>query len=234
MEDCNEKVQCCFRIASIVVVVSCILAILVMLVAFAINNSDNFKENRIELVLCEPIQVQDSVQYNKEAIDSLVRIIFKHEQQIADRYQYFLEQKEDDETLYSYGAILVGVVISLFGFFGYKSINNIEERAMNEVKRVTDQMVAKHLEQESPKIIVGYLKKNLAGMVEENTTTLFDSKAADMMKESVIKELLQQDGKLYSMVREDIRQAISESLDDKTNKKNQEEQEDGHEEVPVA
>lgn len=56
---------------------------------------------KINIVLDEPTLKSDSTLYAKEGIDSLMKMVAHHEQALSDKYQYMLEQKEKDETMFS-------------------------------------------------------------------------------------------------------------------------------------
>ena len=60
--------------------------------------------------------------------DSVLYEMSKHEQRIADKYEYIIEQRSNIEDYLTWGGILLTVVISIFGFFGYKSLHDIQER----------------------------------------------------------------------------------------------------------
>lgn len=59
--------------------------------------------------------------------DSLILEFKKHDAMLQDKYQYVLEQKENLNDLIAYGGILVSIVLSVFGFMGYKSIKSMED-----------------------------------------------------------------------------------------------------------
>lgn len=66
--------------------------------------------------------------------DSVLYEMSKHEQRIADKYEYIIEQRLNIEDYLTWGGILLTVVISIFGFFGYKSLHDIQERILKHVE----------------------------------------------------------------------------------------------------
>ena len=74
-------------------------------------------------------------------IETLKAELLRHEQLLEDRYKHVLEQKEDMNDLLSIGGMFLAVVLALFGFFGYKSMNGIEEKVQKETERIADSKV---------------------------------------------------------------------------------------------
>lgn len=61
--------------------------------------------------------------------DSIFNEIQKHEKILEDKYQYFIEQKSNTQDILTIGSIILGIIVSLVGFFGYSTIQSIEEKA---------------------------------------------------------------------------------------------------------
>lgn len=61
--------------------------------------------------------------------DSIFSEIQKHERILEDKYQYFIEQKSNTQDLLTIGSIILGIIVSMVGFFGYSTIQSIEEKA---------------------------------------------------------------------------------------------------------
>lgn len=66
--------------------------------------------------------------------DSLMAVMERHEHLLQDKYEHILEQKEIFNDVLTLGGMLLAVVLSLFGFFGYKSLNAIEENVKEQAK----------------------------------------------------------------------------------------------------
>ena len=60
--------------------------------------------------------------------------LIRHEQLLEDRYKHVLEQKENLNDLLTIGGMFLTIVLALFGFFGYKSMNSIEEKVKQEAE----------------------------------------------------------------------------------------------------
>lgn len=66
--------------------------------------------------------------------DSVLYEMSKHEQRIADKYEYIIEQRSNIEDYLTWGGILLTVVVSVFGFFGYKSLHDIEGKLVKQIE----------------------------------------------------------------------------------------------------
>jgi len=156
----------------------CVVALIVVSVTFAIQKIYHSNSAvRVNIVLDEGALSSDSTMYAKDGIDSLISIVSKHEQALSDKYQYMLEQNEMDEKMLSLGTLLVGIVLSVFGFFGYKSMKAVEEKAEN-VAKSTAEITAKEE-------VLNYLKKNLGTFVDNYAKQLFDSPASAQLKKEL-------------------------------------------------
>lgn len=72
--------------------------------------------------------------------DSLIIAVKHHERQIAQHYDYVLQQQEDSQTWLSFGGIVLSIVISVFGFFGFKNYKSIEEKAVEVAEDAAGKM----------------------------------------------------------------------------------------------
>lgn len=66
--------------------------------------------------------------------DSVLYEMSKYEHRIADKYEYIIEQRSNIEDYLTWGGILLTVIVSIFGFFGYKSLHDIQEKIVKQVE----------------------------------------------------------------------------------------------------
>lgn len=90
----------------------------------------------------------DSI-YNEEKFsyytDSLMQVINKHEHVIEERYNAILEEKYNTQQYWTIAGILTTVVITILGFFGYKSFKDIETKCVDISKTTTTKIVRRSL-----------------------------------------------------------------------------------------
>lgn len=97
---------------------------------------------------------------------------------MEDKYQYVLDQKMNEDRYFSIGTFVVGVVISIFGFFGFKSLKSIEEKAKEDSQRVATQT--------SEDVTKEYLKQRLQGLITIESEKLLKSSAAESLKKEIL------------------------------------------------
>lgn len=131
-------------------------------------------------------------------VDSLKEIIEHHERVLNEQYQSLIEKKQEDNNWLSISSIIVGIVISVLGFFGFKNFQSIEEKA-------------KGLAEEKTK---GYLEENLKMMLESSIQTKFLKTISDIVynsvRDNVLKGVLPETDAMDSMKNglKDIRKQI--------------------------
>lgn len=168
-----------------IIMVSCVVAILIVSAFWCCRTCFKPEVQPIKIVITASDSLKRENYLSKEQADSLITIVKRHERELAERYQYALEQKMDQDQYFSFGTFLVGVVLSIFGFFGYKSIKSIEEKANKDAERAAKQT--------SEDVTKSYLDEKLDGKVSIAAEKIFNSIGAETMKSIVIQETIKHD-----------------------------------------
>ena len=159
------------KITSLILVLVCIGALLFGLVFYVVKVG--IKEPKIERVIVYTSAVPDStLAYNylsKEDADKLIEDVRQYDTQLSEKYQYLIEQKEQDSQLFYWGSLIVGIVVSVVGWFGYQSFSSVEDKAVKAAKDSSEE----------------YLKKNLTTEVANQSKTYFESAASNTLKEQI-------------------------------------------------
>lgn len=100
-------------------------------------------------------------------VDSLNIIIDNHEKKLESKYEALLVQKEKDETLLSAASVIVGIIISILGFFGFKSFHSIEEKAQN----IAEEKTKDYLDNNIKKITNEVVNKDLLSKIESTVSS---------------------------------------------------------------
>lgn len=188
-----------------VILLACILAI-VFVTAFwtcKLCCKPQVQPIKIEVIASDSLSNKNYLA--KEQVDSLVTVIRHQESQLADKYQYVLEQKMNQDQYFSLGTFLVGVVLSVFGFFGYKSIKSIEEKANKDAERAAKQT--------SEDVTREYLNEKLDGKVALAADRIFYSQGAEIMRNKIQDETIRHDETYINSLLEQLRVDLHEYID---------------------
>lgn len=180
------------------ILISCILAILFCICCWvygAFIKVPSFQPIRIEVV--ESDKMLGSNYISKEEADSLISVMKRQEHMLEDKYQYALDQKMNEDRYFSIGTFVVGVVISIFGFFGFKSLKSIEEKAKEDSQRLATKI--------SEDVTKEYLKQRLQGLVTIESEKILKSSAAESLKKEILDSVYKKyDEKFNSLSEEDV------------------------------
>lgn len=201
------------KTADTIIMVSCVVAILIVSAFWCCRTciKPEIQPIRIEITASDSLKRANYL--SKEQADSLITIVKRHERELAERYQYALEQKMDQDQYLSFGTFLVGVVLSIFGFFGYKSIKSIEEKANKDAERAAKQT--------SEDVTKSYLDEKLDGKVSIAAEKIFNSVGADTMKAKVVEETIKHDDEYINSLIANLETDFKEYI--RQNSENQEE-----------
>lgn len=177
----KESVSSTIKTADMILA-SCVVAIIIVSAVWCCRTcfKPEVQPIRIEITASDSLKMANYL--SKEQADSLITIVRRHERELAERYQYALEQKMNQDQYFSFGTFLVGVVLSIFG---YKSIKSIEEKANNDAERAAKQT--------SEDVTKSYLDEKLDGKVSIAAENIFKSIGAETMKSIVIQETIKHD-----------------------------------------
>lgn len=113
----------------------------------------------------------DTTVYEKEAIDSLVMSVAAHDRDLAEKYQYAIEERSNEDYARSFIVIVVGVLISVLGFFGYKSFKDIKEHG---------KQISKDASEKEARLTV---KRILPDMIKNEITREFEGQTVKTLEE---------------------------------------------------
>ena len=180
------------------ILISCVLAFLFCVCCWvygAFVKVPSFQPIRIEVV--ESDKMLGSNYISKAEADSLISVMKRQERMLEDKYQYALDQKMNEDRYFSIGTFVVGVVISVFGFFGFKSLKSIEEKAKEDSQRLATKI--------SEDVTKEYLKQRLQGLVTIESEKILKSSAAESLKKEILDSVYKKyDEKFNSLSEEDV------------------------------
>lgn len=113
----------------------CVAASLAAIVIFAYGKSIVKEEKNVKITyLFQTDTLGGVTPASRMFADSVLHEISKHEQRIADKYEYIIDQRSNIEDYLTWGGILLTIVVSVFGFFGYKSLHDIEGKLVKQIE----------------------------------------------------------------------------------------------------
>lgn len=137
--------------------------------------------------------------YSKSDVDSLISIVQNQERALSQKYQYVMEERAKEDSSKTLITFIVGVIISVCGFFGYKSFKDIkdhgakiaenkaQEVAKNEItERLPDllrQEMTNHYKDESLEVIEQRITQNLSNSFLTYIDTVVAEKVEDVKTE---------------------------------------------------
>ena len=130
----------------------------------------------------------DSVYEDKQFCyytDSLINVINKHEHVIADRYEAMLEDRADTQKYWSIAGILVSIIIGIAGFFGFKTIKDIEHDCQETAKKIAAETATSVATSTSKTKTEEYLQQHLREEVQNASDVYLGN------QENHIKEIVQ-------------------------------------------
>ena len=126
---------------------------------------------QVRICVVESVSDSLSCEESRASTDSLVNLIIAHEQLLSEKYQYFLEKKDYEDSMLTFGAMLLGIVATIAGFFGYTSIKAIKDEALLRAESTAHEETKK------------YMQENVQALVYNASEKIFNSDAAKAMEE---------------------------------------------------
>lgn len=181
----DEKFHTFLNYFAVVVIVLCFFGVIVM--ACKCFTPQAPQTYRIVLTV-SPDSVYDDVKFSYYT-DSLISVINKHEHVITDKYEAILEDKADTQKYWSIAGILVSMILGIAGFFGFKSIKDIEYDCKETANSIATSTAASIATTTSKEKTQEYLDNNLKKEVKDASDVYFgnqENHIKEMVKNEVV------------------------------------------------
>lgn len=162
-------------IASIIVGVTIIGIIVAVIVVYCKQKAAPKLQNvKIELKADSTLTI--SYDDKIDIIDSLENIMQRHERLLENKYQYVIDKRAIEDSIFSKGGAFISIVLAILAFFGFKSFQSIEDKAKQASEAATKaaEEAAKEAAEETKdkihKITNYYLSKHLRSEVDRAIT----------------------------------------------------------------
>lgn len=173
-DKCHSVLECLSSIIVFVLVVGVIISSLYFMI-FDISKSKEVRRITIHVETVDSLNLQKI--YAAEGLDSLIAEVKRYEDRLGEKYQYLIEQKEDDDRFKTWGALIVGVIVSVCSFWGYRSLKDLRSDVKKQTEIDTEAKVNE------------YLNNNLDGLVRGLLTNTLRGNVTDTIKAHVIETL---------------------------------------------
>lgn len=110
----------------------CAIAIICPLIVDLFFHPEQKVEIRVKSTDTIPAQ---TLIIDKSNLDSMFYKIEEYELKLNERYDYILEQKENEFKWQTYITFIIGIIVSICGFFGYKSLRELKEDVQKDTKK---------------------------------------------------------------------------------------------------
>ena len=149
-----------------IILAVCSLALVGVLVryAFAINHTTN--HYTIEYTITTDSLGHVSTESRARA-DSIIHEIQKQEHLLEDKYEHVIDQQSNTQDLFAIGGVLLGIIVSIVGFFGYSTMQSIEEKAESKANDAAKEAYNKTIKSMQEKGFKEYLENNAKPEVDK-------------------------------------------------------------------
>lgn len=134
------------RIAQVILIFLCSILFLLLLFLYCAKTLRSNEPKRLEIVLA----TDSTGVVTPDAIclaDSLIKEIRKQETILEEKYKYFIEQQSNVQDLLAIGGVVLGIIVSLVGFFGFSTMKSIEDKAKKIGEESADQAFNKRIKE---------------------------------------------------------------------------------------
>lgn len=167
------------------------------------------------------VVVQDStcndVLYSRSQIDSILLLQQKQNRELNEQFQAVMEKKSNEDLTKNFFMVIASVLISICGFFGYKSIKDMKEGIKNSVEGLASNVAREKAQeiaaQESRKVaktVAADLSKTIATNVStKQSIAIATQETKSYLNENVRKIVLKHADSVYkttliTSIREDV------------------------------
>lgn len=200
----SEHTSSELRVSSILAYVMLLLCVLGIICPF-IFQAYNHRSEKVIVVISQEDTLPISTNIKSIELDSLLQLIEKKEMRLEERYDYVLEQKENEFKWQSYISLIIGIIVSICGFFGYKSIRELKEDVQKDTKSLAERVakakatqtaeeIAKNeskiqVQNSLPNEVRKYLAENLRPELSKQMNELFRDEMYNSLKSELVEKI---------------------------------------------
>lgn len=173
---------------------------IVLIVAFGVcvvnRNLRNPENKYVKIMLVETdslsiaqcIEDKTSFLLTKSSLDSIINHLEAHEAVLEQKYQYILQKREEEDNYRDIFMLVFGIVVSVAGFFGFRSFANVADASLGVAKEQAEKIAREEMpgiaENMAQKTSEKYCSENVDMLVrkylDEKLSTLVNAKVEDL------------------------------------------------------
>lgn len=115
----------------------------------------------------------------RDLADSIINEMKRQEHLLEDKYEYVINQQSNAQDMLAVGGILLGIIVSIVGFFGYSTMQSIEEKATAIANEAANKAYEKKLKDLQDKRFKEYLNDNAKPEVDKQIKEAIISQTKD-------------------------------------------------------
>ena len=142
-----KKYDLFLNITATIIIGIAVIGILIISFSYLSSNDIETKTIKIEYQQFAQDSTSNQIQ-NKIALklDSTIQELTKTSNRIQKRQLQLIEDKENDNFFNKLYTAIVAIILSIAGFFGFKSMSEIKSRAIEEAKQEASNAAEKEFE----------------------------------------------------------------------------------------
>jgi len=144
------------------ILTACIVVALVVVVIVALKYPAAKQTYQIELTIkTDSTGVLTSE--SQAMMDSVLHVVANQNSILQGKYEALADRESDNQGLMTIGGVLITIIVSILGFFGFRSFQSIEEKAMDNAegaaKKKLDQEMAGEIDRVKRTVETEMVKK---------------------------------------------------------------------------
>lgn len=149
-----------------IILTACTLALIGVLVQYSFKINHTTNHYTIEYTITTDSLGHVSTE-SRALADSIIHEIQKQEHLLEDKYEHVIDQQSNTQDLLAIGGVLLGIIVSIVGFFGYSTMQSIEDKAEAKANDAATDAYNKTINSLQEKYFKEYLEKQAKPEVDK-------------------------------------------------------------------
>lgn len=143
----------------------------------------NHKTSEIAVHVCPIDSIPQDMVLNSADAAVFVKELSRKETEIEEKYNYMLQQKENEFRWQSYMSYVIGIIVAICGFFGYKSIRDLKDDVSKTVSDSAEKETRKFLDEKLGEMVNRKVFEIMDGVYKSEATNVA---VAQLKKELIV------------------------------------------------